>query len=146
MGKLAALMVLIAVAFIVYFFSPSPVEVVSKETDKQISKVESKEQTKTIKSLNNQQTTSQASGHIDSDDAEHSHQHPAADSDNQIPQYIRDELESKRIPASELTVQEHPDGSSSIDLKGQFQHVPVAILGEDGKVKIVETRIEPKTE
>ncbi len=139
MGKLAALTTLLTIAFLVYFFTPSQVQVANTTIESEQSRIEVKEKTKQIKPLTIQQ--------VNKDSPEHSHPHnTSADENDHIPQYIKDQLESKRIPASELTVQKHPDGSSSIDLKGQFQHVPVAILGEDGKVKIVETRIEPKTD
>ena len=38
----------------------------------------------------------------------------------------------------------NPDGSVSVDLKGRFQHVPVAIMGEDGKITVKEFYTAPK--
>lgn len=61
----------------------------------------------------------------------------------ELPAEVHAYIESKRIPASELKPVTHADGSVSLDLKGQYQHVPVAIIGEDGKVTIVETEIKP---
>lgn len=135
MGKLAALSVLVAVAFMVYFFKPS--------TQLQVTKtVEPINQGEPVGfSTNTKANTSQELA------ADVLHQHTDNhQAETEIPQYIKDQIESQRLPASELTVKKHPDGSSSIDLKGQFQHVPVAILGEDGKVEIVETRVEPRAD
>jgi hypothetical protein len=144
MGKLAALSILIAVAFVVYFFNPQTQLEVSQtatpiEQDGQASDTQN-----STPITSNAKPEPNAAAEIS---VKASHQHTDNHQDEtEIPQYIKDQLESQRLPASELTVKQHPDGSSSIDLKGQFQHVPVAILGEDGKVKIVETRIEPRVE
>lgn len=71
------------------------------------------------------------------------HDHDHSDQSIQIPVEINAYIESKRIPASQLTEQYHPDGSVSVDLKGQYQHVPVAVIGPDGKLKIIEKEIKP---
>ena len=80
-----------------------------------------------------------ATYHTNSRQHEHSHN----DQDIEIPVEINAYIESKRIPASHLTEQHHPDGSISVDLKGQYQHVPVAVIGQDGKLRIIEKEIKP---
>ena len=70
----------------------------------------------------------------------HDHQHNEPVS---IPVEIQAYIEKQRIPASELSETHHPDGSVSIDLKGQYRHVPVAVIGDDGKLRIIETQIRP---
>lgn len=137
MGKLGALLILLAVALIIYFFKPNS----QLETRNGIPEIHqpsssakpntANTQVKQLKSPDQQHTQQ----HIQSAKAQ---AHPA-----EIPQYIQDVLDTKSIPAHELVLEQQADGSASIDLKGQFQHVPVAIIGEDGKVKIVETTISP---
>jgi len=70
----------------------------------------------------------------------HDHQHNEPVS---IPVEIQAYIEKQRIPASELSETHHPDGSVSINLKGQYRHVPVAVIGDDGKLRIIETQIRP---
>ena len=140
MGKLGALTILVALAAVIYFFSPSNQVQVAKELVAiEVPQSESIENQKTdeaepassySQSSNTLEPHSDHEGHDEKENIE-------------IPQYIKDSLEAKRIPASELVEEKHADGTSSIDFKGQYQHVPVAIIGEDGKVKITETRIEP---
>jgi len=70
----------------------------------------------------------------------HDHQH---DESVSIPVEIQAYIEKQRIPASELSETHHPDGSVSVNLKGQYRHVPVAVIGDDGKLRIIETQIRP---
>jgi hypothetical protein len=144
MGKLGALTILVALAAIIYFFSPGSQIKVSESipADANIEQPDS---------IENKQTTSSATDHPDhilknSNETPHSHELSVTDTPVEIPQFIKDSLEAKRIPASELVEQHHPDGSVSIDLKGQFQHVPVAVIGKDGKMRIIEKTIEPIAE
>lgn len=60
-----------------------------------------------------------------------------------IPKEIDDALEKRRIPASELKPIENADGSLSMDTKGQFEHVTIAVQQPDGKIIIVEKQIQP---
>lgn len=140
MGKLGALTILVALAAVIYFFSPSNQVQVAKE----LVAIEIPQS----ESIKNQQTdeAEPASSQSQSSSSLEPHRDHEGHDENEkieIPQYIKDSLEAKRIPASELVEEKHADGTSSIDFKGQYQHVPVAIIGEDGKVKITETRIEP---
>jgi len=139
MGKFAALLVLLSVAALIYFFKPETSSII---TDNQAPQAHDNQSTKPIPapaSAPPAQTQQLQSLH--EHDHDHSdHQHESA---VQIPEFIQKELEAKRIPASELKQVEHPDGSVSMDLKGQYQHVPVAVLGEDGKITIIEKVIEP---
>jgi hypothetical protein len=137
MGKLGALTILIALAAVIYFFSPgSQVQVAKKQQAIEATMPEALTNEPTQAEIPPSELTNSIEPHSD---------HEGHDENEQIeiPQYIKDSLEAKRIPASELVEEKHDDGSSSIDFKGQYQHVPVAIIGEDGKVKITETRIEP---
>lgn len=143
MGKLGALTILLALTAVIYFFSPGSQVQIAKEQQAieaslpQTVKNGQADQTQLKSSPS--QSTNAIKPHSD-------HQSHDANDKIEIPQYIKDSLEAKRIPASELVEQHHPDGSMSIDLKGQFQHVPVAVIGQDGKVKIVEAQIQPLTE
>lgn len=145
MGKLGALSILIVVAAAIYFFSPSKsVEVSSSAQQRQTPTLDNTSQIEPGQLQESITTASKESAlEVQATDI---HDHDHSSQANEIPQYIKDSLEAKRIPASELVIEEHADGSATLDLKSQFQHVPVAILGEDGKVKIVETTIQPKTE
>ena len=139
MGKFAALLVLLSVAALIYFFKPETSSII---TDNQAPQAQDNQPTKPIPapaSAPPAQTQQLQSLH--EHDHDHADQHQ--ESTVQIPEFIQKELEAKRIPASELKQVEHPDGSVSMDLKGQYQHVPVAVLGEDGKITIIEKVIEP---
>jgi hypothetical protein len=140
MGKLGALTILVALAAVIYVFSPSNQVQVAKE----LAAIEIPQPD----AIKNQPTNEAelASSQSQSNNLLEPHSDHEGHEENEkieIPQYIKDSLEAKRIPASELVEEKHADGSSSIDLKGQYQHVAVAVIGEDGKVKIIETRIEP---
>jgi len=143
MGKFAALAILLTVAAVIYFINPG----VRVEVPKPVA-IEPVQQ-EDAEPLKIQKTNPSDAKNSISNDLTNSHQHIDGDTESSseedivIPQYIKDALEAKRIPASELTVEHNADGSSTIDLKGQFQHVPVAVIGKDGKAKIIETRITP---
>lgn len=143
MGKLGALLTLLVVAAVIYFFNPNkPAGVSSSSED-----IPSEQNTSQLDANQIQQSISLSSKNSTLNTGTtpiHHHDHHSQESE--IPQYIKDSLNAKRIPASELIIEEHADGSATLDLKGQFQHVPVAILGEDGKIKIVETTLQPEIE
>ena len=139
MGKFAALLVLLSVAALIYFFKPETSSII---TDNQAPQALDNQPAKLIPApASTQPSQTQQLQSLHEHDHDHTdHQHgPAV----QIPEFIQKELEAKRIPASELKQVEHPDGSVSMDLKGQYQHVPVAVIGEDGKITIIEKVIEP---
>jgi hypothetical protein len=141
MGKLGTLTILVALAAVIYVFSPSnQVQVAKKLATKAIPQPDSIK----IQKTDEAEPASSHSQSSNSLELPHSvHEGHEENEKIEIPQYIKDSLEAKRIPASELVEEKHADGTSSIDFKGQYQHVPIAIIGEDGKVKITETRIEP---
>jgi hypothetical protein len=140
MSKLGALTILLALAAVIYFFSPgSQVQVAKKQQAIEATMPDAltNEPAKpTQAEIPAPELTNSIEPHSD-------HEGHDENEKIEIPQYIKDSLEAQRIPASELVKEKHSDGSSSIDFKGQYQHVPIAIIGEDGKVKITETRIEP---
>lgn len=136
MGKLGTLIILVALAAVIYVFSPSHQVQVAKELNAIEIPQDSIKNLPTDKAelvTSPSQSSNSLKPHSDHDENEKI----------EIPQYIKDSLDAKRIPASELVKQHHPDGSVSIDLKGQFQHVPVAVIGKDGKMTIIEKTIEP---
>jgi len=141
MGKFGALAILLAVAAVIYLLNPgSQIQVANTAPAESI--------IEPPVFIDNQQAASNDDGRptdlLKNDDkTTHSHDLPTPDTQAEIPQFIQDSLEAKRIPASELVEQHHPDGSISVDLKGQFQHVPVAVIGKDGKMRIIEKTIEP---
>lgn len=148
MGKLGALSILLAVALIIYFFNPnSQVEVRQSSIDNSIP-AQSIPSPSTMKPIinGNQTHTIETLEPIKTDPPLHVHETKEAKQVSEIPQFIKDSLEKQRISTSELVEVHHPDGSVSMDLKGQFQHVPVAVIGEDGKVKVIEAKIEPIAE
>ena len=112
MDKLRALAILMAVAGIIYLFNPgAQVEILtdtraSSATDQNINT------TPHIKSAPIKATAEKEASH-----------HKASET-QEIPKFIEDALEAKRIPADQLVKKHHPDGSISIDLKGQYQHAP----------------------
>lgn len=56
-----------------------------------------------------------------------------------LPEAQRREIERRtRRDMSGLVPVQHPDGSTSIDLEGRFQHVPVGRVNEDGTITIEE--------
>jgi len=137
MGKFAALLVLVSVAALSLLFKPeTQVEVSEQVTPEASSPATSSGSAPQASEAQQLQTLAPA--HDEHSDHQHEH-----GSDEEIPEFILKSLEAKRIPASELKEVHHPDGSVSMDLKGQYQHVPVAVLDEDGKVKIIEKVIEP---
>lgn len=141
MAKLGALSILLAVALMIYLFNPTTqIDIDSSDPNTQVS-IASPAKLNSVQA-NSAKTIQQ----LETNDQVHNHDNGVSDKPAEIPQFIKDSLESKRIPASELVEVHHPDGSVSMDLKGQYQHVPVAVIGDDGKVKIIETKIEPINE
>jgi hypothetical protein len=138
MGKLGALAVLLTVAAVIYLLSPDSQVLVAKEQQTVVqSKTLENEQVKEAHSKNSQSPLMHSiDSHSDSKDSD-------SNEKIEIPQYIKDSLEAKRIPASELVEQRRSDGSVTMDLKGQYQHMPVAVIGKDGKVRIIEQTIKP---
>ena len=72
--------------------------------------------------------------------AQHDHQQ---DEPVSIPVEIRAYIEKQRIPASELVATPNGDGSYSLNPRGQFETVSIAVLDDDGDVQIVERQIQP---
>ncbi len=69
--------------------------------------------------------------------------HPHTDDDTRLPDNIEIYLQQQRLPRDQLSAQPHPHGGRITDLKGQYRTVTIAITGEDGKVRLVERRIDP---
>ena len=68
------------------------------------------------------------------------HQH---DSSEPLPANIRLYIEQQRRPRTELVPHPHPQGGQLTNLQGQYQTVTVAVTGADGKVRLLERRIDP---
>lgn len=73
----------------------------------------------------------------------HDHGHSHNDQNIKIPVEINAYIEAQRIPRHQLKAVKHPDGSYSFDPQGQFETVSIAVIGEDGKVRITERQIQP---
>ena len=133
MDKLRALAILMAVAGIIYLFNPgaqvNPSAQVEILTDTSTSSTP--DQSITITPL------------MEAAPAEKEAALHKPSETQEVPKFIEDALEAKRIPADQLVKKHHPDGSISIDLKGQYQHAPVAIKSKDGKPRIIERVITP---
>jgi hypothetical protein len=116
MGKLGALAILVALAAVIYFFSPSNQVQVAKELV-----VIEIPQSESIKNQQTEEAEPPSSHSQSSNLLEHHSDHEGHDENEniEIPQYIKDSLEAKRIPASELVAEKHANGTSSIDFKGQ---------------------------
>lgn len=142
MGKFSAFIVLIVIAISIYLLNPNTQAPVSTSQPENIETISTTQNAEILDVQTNIPTKM-----LNPTDIDNHKDHVHKNTDHiEIPQFIRNSLEAKRIPASELVEQHHPDGSVSMDLKGQFQHVPVAVVDKDGKVKIIETQIQPITE
>lgn len=139
MSKFAALLVLLSIAALIYFFKPETSSMVTDNHPTKVHEVQQAGQIPAPASAQPAQAQQLQSLHDHGHDHSDQHQESAV----QIPDFIQKELDAKRIPASALKQVEHPDGSVSMDLNGQYQHVPVAVIGDDGKVRIIEKVIEP---
>lgn len=69
-------------------------------------------------------------------DHDHSHQ-------VKLPVEIRAYIEKQRIPQQQLQPTQHSDGRLSLDPKGQFETVSIAVIGDDGELTITERQIQP---
>lgn len=138
MGKFGAIAILLLVAAVIYILNPS--SEVKKTQPETVLPTPAAPAASNVITAEKPQADNRSNHRSDNN---HIHKHSETDKLTEIPQFIKESLEAKRIPASELVEKHHPDGSVSMDLKGQFQHVPVAIMGNDGKVTIIETQIEP---
>jgi len=72
---------------------------------------------------------------------DHSHDHSH---DIEIPVEIQAYIERQRIPANQLIPTQTESGVPYLDAKGQFEVVSIAVIGDDGKVKITERQIQPR--
>ena len=134
MDKLRALAILMAVAGIIYLFNPgAQVEIL---TDTSTSSTP--DQGISITPLMEATPAEKEATHTETEGALHK-----PSETQEVPKFIEDALEAKRIPADQLIKKHHPDGSTSIDLKGQYQHAPIAIKSKDGKPQIIERVITP---
>lgn len=88
-------------------------------------------------------STSAPSGRYNTQPQQHDHTH---DHSLQIPVEIQAYIDKQRIPQSELQPQRNQQGNLSLDPKGQFETVSIAVLGEDGEVRITERQIQPLAE
>ncbi|MCH2040261.1 MAG: hypothetical protein MK185_06465 [Saccharospirillaceae bacterium] len=92
-------------------------------------------------------STSAPSGDYSTQPPQHHHDHPHShDHTVKIPLEIQAYIEKQRIPQSELQPERNPQGNLSLNPKGQFETVSIAVLGEDGDVRITERQIHPLAE
>ena len=92
-------------------------------------------------------STSAPTGRYNTQPQQHDHDHDHThDHSLQIPVEIQAYIDKQRIPQSELQPQRNQQGNLSLDPKGQFETVSIAVLGEDGEVRITERQIQPLAE
>ena len=81
--------------------------------------------------------------HLNHNGHDHSHDRENKVYTVGIPKEIDEALEKRRIPASELKPVVDENGVISLDTKGQFEHVTVAVQQPDGTIVLVEKQIQP---
>jgi hypothetical protein len=137
MGKFAALLVLVTVASMIYFFKPQTQVAINERSSSQPLSPSS---VPTMDLANPANQKGQTLPHTHDAHTDHQHDQQIAP---EIPEFIQQSLEAKRVPISELKEEDHPDGGKIVNLKGQYRHVPIAIINEDGSTSIIEATIKP---
>lgn len=74
-------------------------------------------------------------------DAHDSHDH---DHDGELPPELEEYIESQRIPASEIPITVHGDGTATAHTGKQYSTVMMMIIDEDGTRRMVERQITPE--
>ena len=71
----------------------------------------------------------------------HDHDH---DHDGELPAELEEYIESQRIPASEIPITVHGDGTATAHTGKQYSTVMMMIIDEDGTRRMVERQITPE--
>jgi len=70
--------------------------------------------------------------------------HEGHDHEGELPPELEEYIESQRIPAEEIPVTIHPDGSATVHTGKQFSTVMMMVIDEDGNRRMVERQITPE--
>ncbi len=73
--------------------------------------------------------------------SDHDHDH---DHDGELPAELEEYIESQRIPASEIPITVHGDGTATAHTGKQYSTVMMMIIDEDGTRRMVERQITPE--
>lgn len=71
--------------------------------------------------------------------SDHDHDH-----DGELPAELEEYIESQRIPASEIPITVHGDGTATAHTGKQYSTVMMMIIDEDGTRRMVERQITPE--
>lgn len=82
------------------------------------------------------QDSASSSAHSDHD---HDHDH-----DGELAAELEEYIESQRIPASEIPITVHGDGTATAHTGKQYSTVMMMIIDEDGTRRMVERQITPE--
>jgi len=70
--------------------------------------------------------------------------HEGHDHEGELPPELEEYIESQRIPASEIPVTVHGDGTATAHTGKQYSTVMMMIIDEDGTRRMVERQITPE--
>ena len=70
--------------------------------------------------------------------------HDGHDHDGKLPPELEEYIENQRIPASEIPITVHGDGTATAHTGKQYSTVMMMIIDEDGTRRMVERQITPE--
>jgi hypothetical protein len=84
--------------------------------------------------------SSSADTEVDTDHHGHGHSHDA--SDDRVEERLSSEMKAAINeyfePKAEPMIRDLPGGGKAVNISDRFRHVPVAVIGEDGQVRVRE--------
>ncbi len=89
-------------------------------------------------------TVDEASSTTAAPDSASSNAHSDHDHDGELPAELEEYIESQRIPASEIPITVHGDGTATAHTGKQYSTVMMMIIDEDGTRRMVERQITPE--
>ena len=122
--------IIIAVLSAVWFTQPRLTEDLNNPSDAVTT------EDKTVDESNSTAAPDSASSDSHSD---HDHDH-----DGELPAELEEYIESQRIPASEIPITVHGDGTATAHTGKQYSTVMMMIIDEDGTRRMVERQITPE--
>ncbi|TNC83461.1 MAG: hypothetical protein CSH37_14075 [Thalassolituus sp.] len=125
--------IIIAVLSAVWFTQPRLIEGLNNSPDAVTTTDETVDKTSSSPAAQN---SASSHAHID-----HGHDH---DHDGELPAELEEYIESQRIPASEIPITVHGDGTATIHTKKQYSTVMMMVIDEDGTRRMVERQITPE--
>ena len=123
--------IIIAVLSAVWFTQPRLSENLNNPSDAVTTENETADETSSTAA-----TPDSASSNAHSD---HDHDH-----DGELPAELEEYIESQRIPASEIPITVHGDGTATAHTGKQYSTVMMMIIDEDGTRRMVERQITPE--